>query len=76
MATVRLLPFQEGELARVDQRDSYGQTALHYAAEAGQRDIVTQLVRHGADTAAVDKDGKSVREMAADPETRALLDTQ
>jgi len=40
----------------INQKDSTGATALHYAAFSGHRPIVQELVRHGADVNA--KDGK------------------
>lgn len=38
----------------INQRDSSGATALHYAAFAGHRPIVQELVKHGADVNARD----------------------
>ena len=48
----------------VDVRDEAGQTALHVAARQGLSDVVSNLIRVGADVAAVDGDGKTALEIA------------
>ena len=42
------------ELINLNQRDPSGATALHYAAFAGHRSVVHELVSHGADINATD----------------------
>lgn len=38
-----------GNAAMINQRDPSGATALHYAAFAGHRSVVQELIRQGAD---------------------------
>ena len=33
----------------VDEKDSYGETSLHYAADKGHKEIVELLIANGAD---------------------------
>lgn len=48
----------------VDDRDAEGCTALHWAADKGNCDMVRVLVQHGADVNAVDIDGQRPLEYA------------
>ena len=43
----------------VDHKDKFGETALMHAAAGSHMSIVSELVKHGADTKAVDKHGKT-----------------
>ena len=64
VATARFL-LESG--AEVDQRDSYGQTALHLAAEhdIGSEEIARFLLRAGADPDAADDDGDTPLHVAS-----------
>lgn len=48
----------------LDQQDGRGNTPLHVAAEAGQRDCVQLLLRAGADRHIRNKDGKTAYQLA------------
>ena len=43
----------------VNKRDNLGCTALHYAAQADNTDIVQELLKHKGDTAACDNFGRT-----------------
>ncbi|KAJ1486198.1 ankyrin repeat-containing domain protein [Baffinella frigidus] len=51
--------------AFVDARDSYGRTALHYAAMTQNMDLAVVLRKHGADFAAVGSSGHTPLHLAA-----------
>uniref|UniRef100_A0A061RY16 Achain crystal structure of engineered northeast structural genomics consortium target n=1 Tax=Tetraselmis sp. GSL018 TaxID=582737 RepID=A0A061RY16_9CHLO len=53
------------ETGQVDARDSEGCTALHFAADRGNREMVQLLLRHGADPNAADVDGATPLHYAA-----------
>ncbi|HEX7871612.1 MAG TPA: ankyrin repeat domain-containing protein [Sphingobium sp.] len=59
--------------ASANERDDNGYTLLHYAAQAGSLEAVTQLLDRGADPAAAAKDGKTPVALATTPEIRAAL---
>jgi len=59
--------------ARIQTKDFVGNTALHFAALEGRKDVVDCLLAHGADKEAVNADGKKPRELADDPVIKALL---
>ncbi len=48
-------------------------TALHYAAMCGHADIVSALLRHGADRSVTDEDGNTAKQVADTAEIKALL---
>jgi hypothetical protein len=50
----------------VDQRDENGATALHYASDKGQVEVIKVLVEHGADKEAKDAQGCTPLHLAAD----------
>jgi Ankyrin repeats (3 copies) len=55
LADVRaIITAHTAELINLNQRDPSGATALHYAAFAGHRSVVHELVSHGADINATD----------------------
>ena len=71
--------------ASVNARDSYGQTALHYAVPRYQmartaeeverrRGILEGLLEAGADMKAANRNGKTAYDHYATAETRELLD--
>ncbi len=62
--------------AVLDAADDRGRTALMTAAERGDAEVVQALIRHGADRAARDKDGKTARDLAASDAVRAALSEQ
>lgn len=45
--------------ASIDHKDSYGQTALHYAAQAGMHSVVAVLLKSGANPNVVDNYGST-----------------
>ena len=51
----------------VDLKDKQGQTALHWAARYGRKEIAKQLIAAGADIYAADKQGKTPLEFALQP---------
>lgn len=51
--------------AEVNQKDSQGCTALHWAADKGHLDIIKALIQHGADIQAKDTDGMTPEEYAS-----------
>lgn len=59
--------------AHLDDRDNRGRTALMIAAAVGHTAAAELLIAGGADTAALDKAGKSARDLAANEELRARL---
>ncbi|THW54470.1 hypothetical protein D6D19_10716, partial [Aureobasidium pullulans] len=50
--------------AKVDATDKYGETALHYAAEAGHLDIVEILIQANADRTVLDSHGRTALDCA------------
>lgn len=48
----------------VDTRDSWGYTAMHYAASRGDNELIRYLVDQGADVAAITRLGQSTADMA------------
>ena len=56
-AQVKMLLTCEG--VAVDSRNADDETALMHAAAGSHISIVSELVKHGADTKAVDKHGKT-----------------
>jgi hypothetical protein len=62
LPTVKYLVEELG--AQVDQRDSWGYTALHYAAVRGDNTLIEYLVARGADVAAVSRLGQSPADLA------------
>jgi ankyrin repeat protein len=59
--------------ALLDAADDRGRTALMIAAERGDAQVVTALLRHGSDPAAKDGDGRTARDLAANDAVRAAL---
>ncbi len=62
--------------AALDAVDDRGRTALMIAAERGDPEVVTALLRHGADPKVKDGGGKTARELAANDAVRAALGAQ
>ena len=56
-AQVKMLLTCEG--VAVDSRNADEETALMHAAAGSHMSVVSELVKHGADTKAVDKHGKT-----------------
>jgi ankyrin repeat protein len=56
---------QEDVVGEIDPKDKNGKTALHYAAERGDKAMVTLLVDNGAEVDSQDKDGMSALHYAA-----------
>lgn len=54
-----------GSGASIDSRNEDGCTALHFAADRGQREVARLLIQHGADVNAVDSDGQTPLHYAA-----------
>jgi hypothetical protein len=84
MAALKYLIDEHG--ADVDLRDSWGYTALHYAASRGDNEMIRYLVEEGADVGAITRLGQSTADMArggragfftrvAYPETVELLES-
>ena len=84
MAALKYLIDEHG--ADVDLRDSWGYTALHYAASRGDNEMIRYLVEQGADVSAITRLGQSTADMArggragfftrvAYPETVDLLES-
>ena len=84
MAALKYLIDEHG--ADVNLRDSWGYTALHYAASRGDNQMIRYLVEEGADVGAITRLGQSTADMArggragfftrvAYPETVALLES-
>jgi ankyrin repeat protein len=84
MAALKYLIDEHG--ADVDLRDSWGYTALHYAASRGDNEMIRYLVEQGADVGAITRLGQSTADMArggragfftrvAYPETVELLES-
>ncbi len=48
-------------------------TALHYAALCGHAEIVSALLKRGADRAITDEDGNTAKQVADTAEIKALL---
>ena len=57
---------------RINSRDASNRTALHYAAEYGNRDIVEALIARGADPGLKDNDDKTAYVYAADKARHSL----
>jgi ankyrin repeat protein len=84
MAALKYLIDEHG--ADVNLRDSWGYTALHYAASRGDNEMIRYLVEQGADVGAITRLGQSTADMArggragfftrlAYPETVELLES-
>lgn len=58
-----------GRGAEVDWRDAFKTTALMYAANKGNKDIVIYLIKSGADVKAKDEQGNSVLSAAEEGKT-------
>ena len=54
----------------INIRDADGFTALHHAAARGDNEVITYLVKHGADVMAVARSGQTTVDMANSPEQR------
>jgi ankyrin repeat protein len=63
--TVKLLALLD-EGVEVNQRDEYGSTALHWAAQHGSVEMVKVLLSRGADVHLKDKAGEDAIYLAAD----------
>jgi ankyrin repeat protein len=50
----------------VTQRDRYGNTPAHLAAEFGQLDAIVWLINHGGDINARNDGGKTIKEVLAE----------
>uniref|UniRef100_A0A8D8M4X5 Ankyrin repeat domain-containing protein 40 n=1 Tax=Cacopsylla melanoneura TaxID=428564 RepID=A0A8D8M4X5_9HEMI len=55
------------------QHDMNGWTALHWAAKRGQKDIVSYLLKHGADKTLLTSKDETPLALATKPEVRILL---
>ncbi|XP_008473369.1 ankyrin repeat domain-containing protein 40-like [Diaphorina citri] len=55
------------------QHDMNGWTALHWAAKRGQKDIVSYLLKHGADKSLLTSKEETPLALATKPEVRILL---
>ncbi|GAA5912185.1 uncharacterized protein JCM6883_000590 [Sporobolomyces salmoneus] len=58
------LSTSEGESTQIDQRDSYGYSALHLATDRGNLEVVKILIARGADKDAKDEDGNTPLDLA------------
>ncbi|GAA5838260.1 hypothetical protein JCM5353_005764 [Sporobolomyces roseus] len=58
------LSSEEGKASQIDQRDSYGYSALHLATDRGHTEIVKLLLAHGANGTATDEDGNTPLDLA------------
>ena len=58
--------------AHINAQDHKGLSALHIAAWAGDADMVRDLLDHGADTALVDRTGRTAEDMA-NASTKGIL---
>jgi len=56
--------------ANVNQQDCHGRTPLWWAAHSGCSGIVSHLLKNGADPTITDKDGKTARTVALEPDKR------
>jgi ankyrin repeat protein len=56
--------------ANVNQQDCHGRTPLWWAAYSGCSGIVSHLLKSGADPSITDKDGKTARRVALEPNKR------
>lgn len=72
IATVKLL-LSHGSASTVQARDASGRTALHYAAGAGDADVVAELLRAGADATAKDQRGATPLHFSTDDAVAKLL---
>lgn len=71
-ALQRVLLLLEGSAAQLDERDSEGCSALHWAADKGHVEVAQALVAAGADVHAVDGDGLTPLHYAALAEQREV----
>ncbi|GAA5936582.1 uncharacterized protein JCM15063_001927 [Sporobolomyces koalae] len=58
------LKTSQGSASQIDERDSYGYSALHLATDRGHLDSVKVLLAHGADKTATDEDGNTALGLA------------
>lgn len=58
----------------VNEQDTLGRTALHYASENGHTDVLTLLFTAGADVSLKDDDGKTALDLATTSEARETLE--
>lgn len=59
--------------ARVNSKTSWGETALHHAAEWSRTPAVKQLLEHGASPTITDNRGRTPLDLAVRPEVKRLL---
>jgi uncharacterized protein len=62
--------------APLDAADDRARTALMIAAERGNGEVVTALLRHGADRSVKDTSGRTARDLVTNDTVRAVLSTQ
>ncbi|WP_419788510.1 ankyrin repeat domain-containing protein [Mucilaginibacter sp. SP1R1] len=62
-----------GHGAEVDWRDAFKTTALMYAANKGNKDIVIYLIKSGADVKAKDEQGNSVLSAAQEGKNNEVI---
>jgi ankyrin repeat protein len=59
--------------AKVGTKDFVGNTALHFAALEGRKDVIELLLHHGAEKGATNADGKKPADLADDPSIKKIL---
>ena len=59
-------------MQNLNEKDSEGQTPLHYSCLVDHKDIVTLLLSRGADTTITDNEGQTAKEIASE-ELQALF---
>ncbi|CAG9858180.1 unnamed protein product [Phyllotreta striolata] len=71
---VDLLLGRKGAL-RVDSKDLYGNTALHYACEEDRQEVAVALVKNGADMEMKNKEGRTCLDLCSPRLNRVLIST-
>ncbi|XP_052761403.1 oxysterol-binding protein-related protein 1-like [Mya arenaria] len=65
-----------GRFSRMDCRDSFGNTALHVAAQSGQKEVAVYLLQQGVHTNTKNKQGQLASEVARTEPMKQLLHVQ